>query len=193
VTPERVAAIVARWVRVYTRNLPPAVARRRVGEIDADLHDQIAHERAGGTGDRRIAMSIAARMLRGMAADAAWRSRMRARASTPRSVSRSVVRVGLVTASILLVPLLAMQVSAGVHWDLGDFVFAGTFLAGSGLLLELVARRPRNVVYRIAAAALGLAAIGFGNADDAPGLVLFGCLLIAGTVAVALWTAQRSE
>jgi hypothetical protein len=31
----------------------------------------------------------------------------------------------------------------------------------------------------------------FGEADDAPGLVLFGCLLIAGTIGLAFRTAQR--
>ena len=48
-TPERMAALVAWWVRRYTRNLPAPIAERRIGEIDADLHDHIAHERAGGT------------------------------------------------------------------------------------------------------------------------------------------------
>ena len=42
-------------------------------------------------------------------------------------------------------------------------------------------------------APLGVAACLFGNADDAPGLVLFGCLLIAGTVALAVRTALRSQ
>src|SRR5919107_1465509 len=42
-TPERVTELVARWVRFYTRNLPAPVAERRIGEIDADLHDHLAH------------------------------------------------------------------------------------------------------------------------------------------------------
>ena len=45
-TPERMAALVARWVRLYTRNVPPPIAERRIDEIDADLHDHVAHERA---------------------------------------------------------------------------------------------------------------------------------------------------
>ncbi len=74
-TPERVAALVARWVGFYTRDLPTAIARRRVKEIDADLYDHIAHERADGTRDRRIAVSILSRMVRGVAADVSWRDR----------------------------------------------------------------------------------------------------------------------
>ena len=73
-TPERMAALVARWVRFYTRGLPTPIAQRRIDEIDADLHDQIAHERAAGTSDRRIALSILSRMVRGLAADTSWRA-----------------------------------------------------------------------------------------------------------------------
>ena len=199
-TPERMAELVARWVRLYTRNLPPPIAQRRIDEIDADLHDHIAHERAHGTRDRRIALSIAARMVRGLAADASWRGQTIARASTPKEATkmnqaayRSAVRVALVTASVLLLPLVAMQFTDEVDWALADFVSAGVLLAGSGLLLELAVRRPRNIAYRAAATAIGVAAIVLGEADDAPGLVLFGGLLILGTVALAVRTAQRSE
>ncbi len=199
-TPERIAALVAWWARVYTRDLPPSVAGRRVGEIDADLHDHIAHERAQRTRDWRIAAGIAARMIRGAAADAAWRRETIARSSTPKDVTkmsksayRSVIRVALVTALILAVPLVAMLVSDDADWSVGDFVFAGVLLAGTGLLLEAAAKKPGKVGYRVAAAAIGIAAIFLGEADDAPGLVLFGLLLILGTVALALRPAPRRE
>jgi hypothetical protein len=194
-TAERVAGVVARWVRFYTRDLPPALAERRIGEIDSDLHDHIAHERADGTGEGRIALGIAARMIRGLPADTSWRRHSLARTSTAKEVkmSKSVLRVAAVTALILLVPLIAMIFSEEANWSLADFVFAGILLAGTGLLLELAARNPRNVALRVAAGAIGVAAIVLGEADDAPGLVLFGCLLIAGTVVMTVRTAQRSE
>jgi hypothetical protein len=47
-TPERMAELVARWVRFYTRDLPAPIAQRRADEIEADLRDHIAHERANG-------------------------------------------------------------------------------------------------------------------------------------------------
>jgi hypothetical protein len=189
-TPERMAELVARWVRFYTRNLPPRLAQRRIDEIDADLHDQIAHERAHGTGDRRIARSIAARLVRGLAADVSWR---RHTMTTRQPANRPIVRVALATAFILLLPLVAMQVTDEVDWGLADFMLAGALLAGSGLLLELAASRARNLAYLAAATAIGVAAIVFGEADDAPGLMLFGGLLIVGTVALAVKTALRSE
>jgi hypothetical protein len=74
-----------------------------------------------------------------------------------------------------------------------DFVAAGVLVAGTGLLLEAAARRPRSLAYRAAGIAIGVAACLFGNADDAPGLVLFGCLLIGGTLALAVKTRLRSQ
>ena len=146
-TPERMARLVARWVRLYTGKLPTAVAQRRSEEIEADLHDHIAHERAHGTSDRRIALSIASRMVRGLAADAAWRGR---------HAGRSTIVV-LASACILLLPLLAMQVTDAVAWGVADFVFAGALLVGTGLLYPLATRKSGNLAYR-AAAGVALAA-----------------------------------
>ena len=126
-------------------------------------------------------------MARGLAADASWR---RGALDTRRTAARSAVRVALVTAVILLVPLVV----EGFDWSLADFIVAGALLAGCGLLLELIVRKPRNLAYRAATIAIGVASILFGGSDDAPGLVLFGGPLIIGTVALALRAApQRSE
>jgi hypothetical protein len=111
---------------------------------------------------------------------------------TSRTAYRSAVRVALATAFILLLPLVAMQITDEVDWSLADFVFAGALLGGTGLLLELAARKPGKIAYRAAAAAIGIAAIVLGEADDAPGLVLFGGLLIVGTVALTIRTTQRA-
>jgi len=77
VTAQRAARLVARWVRFYTRELPAAIAGRRIEEIGVDVHDHLAHERALGTSDRRIALSVLSRMDRGMPADVSWRRRIR--------------------------------------------------------------------------------------------------------------------
>jgi hypothetical protein len=200
-TPERMAELVSRWVRWYTRNLPAPIAERRIDEIGADLHDHIAHERAHGTADPRIGLTIAARMVRGMAADASWRRRTMAHSPTRKDsmkpntpASRSAVRVvALATAFILLLPLVAMQITDGVDWGVADFVLAGALLGGTGLLLVQAVKEANSVAYRATAVAIGVAAIVLGEADDAPGLVGFGLLLIAATVALTVRTALRSE
>jgi hypothetical protein len=178
------AELVGAWVRFYTRKLPPTVAERRIGEIDADMHDQIEHERAHGATDRRIALSILSRMLRGVAADMSWR---RERAASP------VLRIAFGTALILLVPLVAMQFTDEVNWGVADFVLAGALLGGTGLLLhQLTTRRAGGIGYVAAGGAIGVAAIVLGEADDAPGLVAFGLLLIVGTLVMARRAARSA-
>jgi hypothetical protein len=199
-TPERAAELVARWVRLYTRNLPASVAERRAAEIDADLHDHIADARAAGLGNRRIAREIASRMLRGLAADASWRGRQAklARLSTleeamKKPVYRSAARVALGVAIVLSLPLAGMLLSEDVTWSLADFVLAGVLLTTIGVVLELAARKAGNLPAAIAIAAAGVAAAIVGEADDAPGLVLLGILLIASGCALGVRTAQRSR
>jgi hypothetical protein len=201
-TPERMAELVARWVRFYTRDLPTPIARRRVDEIGADLHDHIAYERANGISDRRIALGIASRMVRGLAADATWRGRhMKAAAhpstleeamKTSKTLYRSAVRVALGVAFILSLPLVAMLITDDVGWSLGDFVAAGVLLTVIGVVLELALRRAGNLPTAFGIAAVGVAAAVFGEADDAPGLVLLGILLIVSACALGVRTAQRS-
>jgi hypothetical protein len=193
-TPERAAELVARWVRFDTRKTPPECRERRIGGIDADLHDHIAHDRARGIEERRIARSIVVRMVCGMAADASWR-RTIARSSTRKDTmkNRTAVAVALVTAFVPLVPLVAMQFIDEVAWGVADFVFAGILLGGTGMLLARAVTRPASLAYRIAAVVVGLAAIVLGEADDAPGLVLFGLLAILGAVALTARTALRGE
>jgi hypothetical protein len=187
-TPEWMAALVARWVRLYTRGVPGPAARRRIEEIEADLHDHVAHERGGAVPERRIALGIAARMVRGLPADVSWRS-----SAKEESMARSATRVVLVTALILLVPLVTTLTTDGEGWSVADFVFAAVLLGTTGLLLELAVKKPGSTALRVAAAVIGGAAIVFGESDDAPGLVLFGGIVILGTLVLAFRTAQRAE
>jgi hypothetical protein len=202
-TPERMAELVTRWARFYTRDLPIPIAQRRVDEIDADLHDHIAHERANGISDRRIARDIASRMVRGLAAEVAWRGRQAKVAAqlstledtmkTRKPLFRSAVRVALGVALILSLPLVAMLITDEVVWSLADFVLAGVLLAAIGVALELAVRKAGNLPAALGIAAVGVAAAVFGEADDAPGLVLLGILLIVSACALGVRTAQRAK
>lgn len=193
-TPEGMAGLVARWVRFYTRKLPAPVAQRRIDEIAADVHDHIEHERAAGTSDRRIALGILSRMARGLAADAAWRSR-----HVP--AYRSTIRLVLATTLLLSVPLVAMQFSDDVAWTASDFVFAGTVLIGTGLLYQVAARRAGDLGYRMAAAVgLGSAlmlvwaigAVGVIGEDGDAADLMYGGVLAVGVIG-ALAARLRPE
>ena len=68
------------------------------------------------------------------------------------------IRPGVVTALLLLVPLVAMQITHVVKWSLSDFVIMGALLFASGLTYELIARRARKPAQR-AVAALAVGAV----------------------------------
>ena len=197
-TPERMAELVARWVRFYTRKLPTPIARRRADEIDADLHDQIAHERAHGTSDRRIALSILSRMVRGLAADASWRGEH----STPekamknhKTASRSAMGIVLAVGFILSLPLLAMLITDSVAWGPVDFALAGALLVGIGLAYQVAARNAGNAAYRVAVAVALAAALllvwanlslGIVGETGDPADLMYGGVLVIGIIGAVI-------
>lgn len=66
------------------------------------------------------------------------------------TVTKSIILVVLATALILLVPLLAMQFTNEVAWDLFDFAVAGALLTGTGLMYVILTRKMSNTRYRTA-------------------------------------------
>jgi hypothetical protein len=89
-------------------------------------------------------------------------------------------------ALILSLPAVTMLITDEVVWRLADFVLAGVLLMVIGVALELAARKAGNLAIAIGIAAVGVAAAIFGKADDAPGLVLLGILLIASASALGV-------
>ena len=102
--------------------------------------------------------------------------------------NKNVVRIALSTAFILLLPLVAMQFTEEVNWDLFDFAFMGALLFGTGLAYELVARKGGTAAYR---AAVGVAlatafllvwvngAVGIiGNEGNPANVMYFGVIAI---------------
>lgn len=55
----------------------------------------------------------------------------------------------LIIVTILLIPLLAMQFTDQVDWDLFDFIVMGILLLGTGLSCELVLRKVKKTSHRI--------------------------------------------
>jgi hypothetical protein len=69
--------------------------------------------------------------------------------------------IGIVTgvALILSIPLIAMLFTNEVNWDVFDFIVMGALLLGTGLVVELVIRKVRNMDYRIGLIAVILVAL----------------------------------
>lgn len=50
---------------------------------------------------------------------------------------------------LLVVPLIAMQVTSEVSWTIFDFLIAGVLLFGTGLILEIIIRKVKTKRNRI--------------------------------------------
>lgn len=73
--------------------------------------------------------------------------------------NKRFIAIVLSVAFLLLIPLIAMQFTKEVNWTFFDFMVAGILLLGTGLLLELVMRKTRNIRYRLAFFAVILMAL----------------------------------
>ncbi len=110
--------------------------------------------------------------------------------------SKSILRAALVTALILLIPLIAMQFTSEVNWSAGDFVFMGVLLFGTGLAWELISKKSGKPAYRLAVALAVLAsflliwvnaAVGIIGEDNPANL------LYLAVVAIAFFGATASK
>ncbi len=54
---------------------------------------------------------------------------------------KNILRIAVVTLLILIIPMVAMQISEGVDWDLRDFATMGVLIFGTGLALDWVVRK----------------------------------------------------
>ncbi len=62
---------------------------------------------------------------------------------------RLSIVVGIV-AFILLIPLVAMQFTKEVNWDLGDFVIMGILLLTTGITIEILTRIVKSAQLKVA-------------------------------------------
>ena len=107
------------------------------------------------------------------------------------NTTRRLVVWAVVVALLLMIPLVAMQFTGEVNWDLFDFVVMGGLLFGVGLAYELVARRSGKTVYRIAfgvglVAAFLLAwvngAVGIIGSENQPANLMYGAVFAVGVI-----------
>ena len=104
---------------------------------------------------------------------------------------KKLVRVVVGSAVILLVPLVAMQFTDEVNWDLADFVIAGTLLTGTGTAFEFLASRGDNSTYRAGAALAAatalflvwtIGAVGLIGAEGDPFDAIYGVVIGIGVI-----------
>ncbi|HLL61284.1 MAG TPA: hypothetical protein VK338_06205 [Candidatus Nitrosocosmicus sp.] len=64
--------------------------------------------------------------------------------------NKDITSVFIVTAVILMIPLIAMMFTDEVDWNFLDFALMGILLSGTGLLIVLASRKIKNITDRIA-------------------------------------------
>ena len=99
--------------------------------------------------------------------------------------------LALITAILLIIPWLAMQVTAEVNWAPADFVFAGVMVFGTGTAFKLITSKFSTLLYKIA---VGIAlvsgfiliwingAIGIIGAESNAFNLLYYLLILAGII-----------
>jgi hypothetical protein len=168
----RTAALVLRWVAVYTRSLDPEVAARRQAELASDLWEQRAHARQVGAPDPLVALSILRRAVAGVPADLLWRRHQLAAAhGRPRrqrswpvasTRTRALARTWWLVLAALFVPLYLLGVFGimGLDtstdpwwpklWDTGALVMlVAAVLIAAGLLARRWARATGDVLVAV--------------------------------------------
>ncbi|MDR9418144.1 hypothetical protein [Gracilimonas sp.] len=70
--------------------------------------------------------------------------------NTQQDLSKAFLYPALITVSILLIPLIAMQFSENVIWTVSDFIFAGLLILSCSLTYTLVTKKTTTVAYRVA-------------------------------------------
>lgn len=63
--------------------------------------------------------------------------------------NRRLIIILSIIVIVLLIPIVAMQFTDQVDWNLSDFIIMGVLLLGTGLLCELVMRKEKSIRYRI--------------------------------------------
>jgi Kef-type K+ transport system membrane component KefB len=73
--------------------------------------------------------------------------------------NKRFIGIVLIIVFLLLTPLIAMQFTNEVNWNLADFVVAGVLLLGTSLICEVVMRKVKETNHRIILCAAILVAL----------------------------------
>ncbi len=115
------------------------------------------------------------------------------------SIRRQMAYVAITTASILMVPLVAMQITEEVNWTPFDFIVMGVLLSGTGLAFVLISRMSERLSYKAAvliAAVTGFLiiwinlAVGIIGPEDHPANLLYAGVFLVGIIGSVLSRLQ---
>jgi hypothetical protein len=97
----------------------------------------------------------------------------------------------IVIVALLIIPLIVVQFTSEVNWDLTDFLLAGSVLFCVALAYELIARKSNKTIYRVAFATGLLGALLLFWVNGAVGIIgnenqtanlLYGAVFVVGLI-----------
>jgi len=115
------------------------------------------------------------------------------------SIRLQMWSVAFATASILMVPLIAMQFTDEVNWGFSDFIVMGILLLGAGFIYALISKISESIAYRTA---IGVAvvtgflliwvnlAVGIIGSEDNPANLLYIGVLAIGIIGAVISRLQ---
>jgi hypothetical protein len=137
----RAHARIEVWIALYTRNLPPEVARDRRDEVLADIRDHVEWACSHDVPAPRIGRALISRALRGAPADITWAASL---ASPGRALDRALVGlVALLTLMLIAVGVVAVTSLPPESNAGGALAVVLGILLGVGALVLLARRRTR--------------------------------------------------
>ena len=170
------------WYAKLLRFYPKAYRERFSEGMEQTFNDLCRERQEAGEGLFALALWVFAETSAGI---------MRERITMIMIPNKNVIRIVLVTAFILMLPLVAMKFTDEVVWDLFDFIVMGGLLIAVGLAYELVARRSEKTVYRVAFG-VGLAgafllfwvngAVGIIGNEGQPANLMYGAVFAVGFI-----------
>jgi hypothetical protein len=106
-----------------------------------------------------------------------------------------LLRPVIITALVLLIPFVASLFTAEMQWDETDYIVIGVLVFATAMAYEIVARRSRNTLYRVAVAIAVIAglllywanlAVGLIGNEDNPANLLFFLVPWVGVIGSAI-------
>lgn len=167
------------WYAMLLRLYPRSFRERFGAGMAQTFNDLCREHRDAGRGLFGFALWIFCETLMGI---------VRENITRMNSLGKTMLRVALVAAGLLMVPLVASQVVEGWNWPAGAFVRVYVLFFGTGLAYALIARKMGAWAYK---AGVGLAlvtgfALGWSNmvhvadSGNPANLVYYGVLAVGG-------------
>ena len=109
--------------------------------------------------------------------------------------AKRLIVISAIILVLLSIPLIAMQFTSEVNWDVSDFLIMGATLFGIALVYELIAWRSDKVLFRagVGIALLGAfllfwvnGSVGIIGSEGHPANLMFGAVFLVGLVGALL-------